>query len=100
MSYIIALIIMAVITYLIRMLPLAFFQKEIKNEWIKSFLYYIPYAVLSAMTFPAILYSTSNLPSAIVGMTAAIILSYFNKGLMPTAAIAVAGACLVNIFIG
>lgn len=100
MSYIIALIIMSGITYLIRMLPLTLFQKQINNKWIKSFLYYIPYAVLSAMTFPAIFYSTSNVPSAIVGMLAAMVLSYFNKGLMPTAAIAVAGACLVNLFIG
>ncbi len=96
MNYAIALIIMAVITYLIRMIPLAFFKKEIQNKRFKAFLFYIPYAVLSAMTFPAILYSTGNTLSAAAGMAAAMVLSYFDKGLMPTAAAAVAVACIIN----
>lgn len=97
MSYAIALLIMAGITYLIRMIPLAFFKKEIKNERVQAFLYYIPYAVLSAMTFPAIFYSTNSVLSASVGMAAAMVTAYFNKGLMPTAACAVAAACIINI---
>ena len=56
--------VMAGVTYLIRMLPLTVFQKKIKNRFIRSFLYYIPYAVLGAMTFPAILYSTGSVYSA------------------------------------
>ena len=57
-------LVMAVVTYLIRMLPLAAFRRRITSRFIRSFLYYVPYAVLSAMTFPAILYATGSLPSA------------------------------------
>lgn len=99
MNYAAAIIIMAVITYLIRMIPLAFFKKQIQNKRFKAFLFYIPYAVLSAMTFPAILYSTGNIVSAVAAMAAAVVLSYLDKGLMPTAAAAVAVACLVNVAI-
>ena len=64
--------VMAVVTYLPRMLPLAVFQRKIENKFIRSFLTYVPYAVLSAMTFPAILYATSDnpvtgIPSAAAG---------------------------------
>ena len=52
--------VMAAVTYLIRMLPLALSKKEITNQYIKSFLYYVPYACLAAMTFPAILYSPAS----------------------------------------
>ena len=53
-QYLPYMLIMALVTYLIRMIPLTFFQKEIKSQFIKSFLFYVPYAVLGAMTFPAI----------------------------------------------
>ena len=53
--------VMAAVTYLIRMLPFVVFRKPIKNRFVRSFLYYVPYAVLGAMTFPAILYSTSKM---------------------------------------
>ena len=52
---------MAITTYLIRMIPLTFFQKELKSPFIKSFLFYVPYAVLGAMTFPAIFTASQNL---------------------------------------
>ena len=68
---------MAGVTYLIRMLPFAFFQKKIKSVFVKSFLYYVPYAVLSAMTIPAIFYSTGNMITAVVGTVAAFVLAYF-----------------------
>ena len=77
--------VMAAVTYLIRMLPFVVFRKPIKNRFIKSFLYYVPYAVLGAMTFPAILYSTSNLISAAVGLTVSVILAWFGKGLLTVA---------------
>lgn len=80
-----AILVMAVVTYLPRMLPLAIFQKKIQNRFIKSFLAYVPYAVLAAMTFPEILYSTSNMISAAAGMLTALILAYFNKGLLTVA---------------
>ncbi len=77
---------MAGVTYLIRMLPFAFFKKKIKNKYIKSLLHYIPYAVLSAMTFPYILYSAGNsLVLGIVGTATALILSFFKKPLLTVA---------------
>ena len=84
------LIVMAGVTYLVRMLPFTLFRNKIKNKFINSFLYYTPYAVLAAMTFPAILYATSNITSAVFGLIAAVILAYFGKGLVTVAS----GACL------
>lgn len=80
-----AILVMALVTYLPRMLPLAIFQKKIQNRFIKSFLAYVPYAVLAAMTFPEILYSTSHMISAAAGMLTALVLAYFNKGLLTVA---------------
>ena len=80
------LLTMAGITYLIRMLPMVLIKKKIKNKFILSFLYYIPYTVLSVMTIPAIFYSTSNILSAIFGFCAAMIMSFFGKSLFKVAA--------------
>jgi len=79
------LFVMAAVTYLIRMLPLVFCRKEIKNRYVKSFLYYIPYTVLTAMTFPAIFYSTEYALSAAIGTAVAIILALFKRGLLTVA---------------
>ncbi len=77
---------MAFVTYLIRMLPFAFFKKKINNRFIKSLLKYIPYAVLSAMTFPYILYSAGNsLVLGLVGTVTAFVLSFFNRSLLTVA---------------
>ncbi len=81
MSIIWYMVVMAGITYLIRMIPFTLFRKKIKSPFFRSFLYYIPYAVLSAMTIPAIFYSTGNLYTAIVGTAVAVVLSYFGKPL-------------------
>lgn len=80
-----SILVMALVTYLPRMLPLAIFKKKIQNRFIKSFLAYVPYAVLAAMTFPEILYSTSHMISAAAGMLTALVLAYFNKGLLTVA---------------
>ena len=77
--------VMAAVTYLIRMLPFVVFRKPIKNRFVRSFLYYVPYAVLGAMTFPAILYSTSNLVSAAVGLAVSVLLAWFGRGLLTVA---------------
>ncbi len=73
--------IMAVATYLIRMLPLTLLRKEIKNKTIRSFLYYVPYVTLSVMTFPAILYATGVLWSGIAGFAVALILGWKRQNL-------------------
>lgn len=77
--------VMAGVTYLIRMLPLALSKKKITNRYIKSFLYYVPYACLAAMTFPAVLHSTANLYSALVGLIVAVIAAYRGKSLLTVA---------------
>jgi branched-subunit amino acid transport protein len=77
--------VMAAVTYLIRMLPFVVFRKPIKNRFVRSFLYYVPYAVLGAMTFPAILYSTSNIASAAIGLAVSVILAWFGRGLLTVA---------------
>ena len=76
---------MAIVTYLIRMLPLTLIQKEIKNTFIKSFLYYVPYACLTAMTFPAILYATDSPISAFAGLVVAVIFAMKEKSLVTVA---------------
>ncbi len=94
------LLIMAGVTYLVRMLPLVLCRKKIKNIFIKSFLYYIPYAVLSVMTFPAILFSTGHIISAIVGTVAAFVLSYFKKSLIIVASFAALAVFVCELIIG
>ena len=74
-------------TYLIRMLPLVLIKKKIKNRFLLSFLYYMPYAVLSVMTIPAIFSSTANMVSAAIGFVVALILAYMEKSLVVVAAL-------------
>ena len=85
--------VMAVVTYLIRMLPFTLFRKEIKSAFFRSFLAYVPYAVLGAMTFPSIFYATSSLPSAIAGTVVALALAFFRRTLL-TVALGASGAAL------
>ena len=70
-DFFIYLFIMAGVTYLIRALPLVIFKGKITNRFVQSFLYYVPYAVLGAMTFPSILFSTENLAASIAGLITA-----------------------------
>ena len=87
--------VMALVTYLVRMVPLVLFRKKVENRFLRSFLYYIPYAVLSAMTFPAIFSSTADLKSALAGTIVALVLAFFEKGLLPVALSACGAALLV-----
>ncbi len=89
--------VMAAVTYIIRATPLIIFRKKIKNKWIQSFLYYVPYVVLSSMTFPAVFYSTGSLLSAIGGCVAAVVLAYFRKSLLTVACGAAVVAFIVQI---
>lgn len=70
------ILVMAGVTYLIRAIPLTFLRKEIKNQFVKSFLYYVPFVTLAVMTFPAILDATANYWSALGGLMMAVILAY------------------------
>ena len=85
-------LVMAGVTYLIRMLPLALFQRKLRSRWIKSFLFYVPYAVLAAMTIPAALESTSSAASAALGLVVAAVLAWHGTGLL---GVALAGCAAV-----
>ena len=93
-------LVMAVVTYLIRMLPLAALRKRITNRFVLSFLYYVPYAVLSAMTVPAIFETTNSPISAAVGFAAAFSLAFLKKPLLAVAAAACAAALIVEACMG
>ena len=93
------ILVMAGVTYLIRMLPLALSRREITSPFIKSFLYYVPYACLAAMTFPAILSSTSGTVSAAVGLGVALVAAYKEKILLTVALLACAAVFIVERFI-
>lgn len=90
--------VMAVITYMIRVLPITVLRKEITSRWINSFLYYVPYAVLAALTFPAIFTATGNHVTSIAGTLVALVLAYFDRGLVVVAIGAVAGALIAGLF--
>lgn len=92
-----AVAIMALVTYIPRTIPLTLFNKSIKSVYIKSFLHYTPYAVLGAMTFPSILYSTNNMMYSLIGTVVAIILAYFRRSLLTVALITVAVVYLCNL---
>ena len=90
---------MAGVTYLIRMLPLSLVRGKIESTFVKSFIFYVPYAVLSAMTIPAIFYSTSSLASAIAGLVVAIVLAFIGKSLLTVAISACASVFVVELII-
>ncbi len=82
------LAVMAIVTYLVRMLPLVLVRHKIENRFLRSFLYYIPYAVLGVMTIPAVFFSTGSFISALVGFAAAVIMAYMEKSLIVVASTA------------
>ena len=99
-NFFLYLIIMAGVTYLVRMLPMVLIRRRIRNRFIRSFLYYVPYAVLSVMTFPGILYSTGHLVSAIAGTLVALLLSYKRKSLIAVATLAALAVLIAEMILG
>ena len=101
---ILSIAVMAVVTYLIRMLPLAVFRKRIQSKFVLNFLYYVPYAVLSAMTIPAVFTSCGSdiggVICSLAGFAVALILALFERGLLTVAVSACAAAFLTDIIIG
>ena len=87
---------MALTTYLIRVLPLTVFRKPIRSRFVRSFLHYVPYACLTAMTFPAILTSTQSLLGGIAALCAAVILAFRGKSLITVALGASAAAFVMD----
>ena len=90
------LLVCAGVTYLIRMLPLTLVRGKIKNRFLLSFLYYMPYAVLAVMTVPAIFYATESRISAAAGFGAALLAAFFEKSLLFVAAAACTAVFLVE----
>ncbi len=88
MSIAFYILVMAGVTYLIRMIPFTLFRQKIRSRYFRSLLHYIPYAGLSAMTIPAIFYSTNSIPTAVVGTVVAVVLAYLNKPLIVVAVVA------------
>lgn len=95
-----AVFLMALVSYLPRVTPLVFLRQKIKSPFIQSFLYYVPYAVLGAMTFPAILSATGNTVTALVGFGVALLLAFYEKGLMTVAICASLAVYLCQFFLG
>ena len=93
------LLVMAGVTYLVRMIPLMLCKKKIQNRFILSFLHYVPIAVLSAMTVPAIFTATDHILSAVIGFIAAVVLAYFEKSLVKVAAFSCVAVFLTEIII-
>ncbi len=88
------ILVMAVVTYIVRVIPLVFFKNEIKSVFIKSFLHYVPYVTLSVMTFPAIITASGNSLWGVIGFAVAIIVSLI-KGSLPL----VASCCCLAVYI-
>ena len=95
-TFLIYLLVMAGVTYLIRMIPLAAIRGKVKSVFLQSFLYYVPYAVLGAMTFPAVFSATGSLPTALAGTVVALVLGWMEKSLLTVAAL----ACLAALITG
>lgn len=91
------LLIVVLTTYLIRAIPFSLITKKVTNKYIKSFLYYIPYTVLAAMTIPAALYVTGSIYSSIAGLLVALIVAIKKSNLTLVAVSAVLGSLVVEI---
>lgn len=93
------LITMALVTYLVRMVPLVLFKKKITNRFVLSFLHYMPYAVLSVMTVPAVFFATDHVLSAAAGVAVALVTAFRKPDLLTVAISASAGVFLAELAI-
>ena len=93
------ILVMSLVTYLVRMIPFTLFRKKITSTFLKSILYYLPYAVLSAMTFPYVLYSTSNIYTALAGTVVAIIASLTKRSLTVVAILSCVAVLVTSLII-
>ena len=98
-EFFIYLLILAGSTYLLRTLPFVAAKRKIENRFIRSFLQYIPYAVLTAMTLPAVLYATDYIASAAVGLAVAILFAYRGKSLTVVAIAACVGVFVTELIL-
>ena len=94
-----SLFVMAGVTYLIRAVPFTLCRKKVENRFVKSFLAYVPYAGLGAMTFPAIIYSADKIAAGVAGTVVALIMAYRRRSLLTVALAACAAAFLVLLIV-
>lgn len=87
------------VSYMIRVLPLTLIRKPIKNKFIKSFLFYVPYVTLAVMTFPAIVEATQSPIAGITALVIGIVISYFGAGLFPVACVCCAVVFIAELFL-
>ncbi len=90
---------MAAVTYVIRMIPMVFFRKKIKSKYLYSLFYYIPYAVLSAMTFPFVFFATESVIAAVVGTIVALVAAFSKRSLIVVAVLACVAVFAVEFLI-
>lgn len=96
---VVCIFLMALVTYIPRVLPMTVFHRQIKSRYIRSFLDYTPYAVLGAMTFPDVFTSTGSLVSALAGTAVALVLSYYRKGLVTVACSAIVVVYVIEMLL-
>ena len=99
MNVVAHIFLMAAVTYLIRVIPFTVFRKKIRSRFVLSFLHYVPFAVLSAMTIPTIFYSTGNLITALAGTAVALVLAYSELPLVVVALSATAAALFTGFIV-
>lgn len=97
-SYIYILI-MAVVTFLVRALPITLIRRQIKSKFLKSFLYYVPYVTLAVMTFPAICNATQSKISGAIALVAGILAAYFGASLLKVAIVSCAAVFIVELLL-
>lgn len=93
------ILVMAGVSYLIRVLPLTLIRKEIKNKTLRSFLYYVPYVTLAVMTFPAILEATGSMWSGLAALIVGIVLAWFGRSLFQVAVLSCAVVFVLELFL-
>ena len=96
-KFFIYLLVMAGVTYLVRAIPMTLIKEKIKNRFVLSFLHYIPYTVLSAMTVPAIFYATDSPVTATVGFIVALVAAFFERSLVQVAALSCLGVLATEL---
>ena len=100
MSIYLYILVMAVTTYLVRAIPLILMKKPIQNQFLQSFLHYVPTACLTVMTFPAILYATDHILSGAVGLAIGIVLALKKKSLIVVAVASCVAVFLMDLLLG
>lgn len=93
----IMVLIMASITYLLRVLPITLIRKKVKSPYINAFLNYVPFAILGALTIPDVLYSTQDIVSAVLGTIVAFVVAYMGRGLLTVAVSAIVTVLLYGL---